>query len=105
MSRRWLLKLLDHGPFPAIVLALSFSHINVEQKRGLSSVERQIVRLPVSKQIQRGVTGHWEDISEPMRVLGDKTPVPSCDSLVTQNWRYGGSGSLEGLDKGLAFER
>jgi hypothetical protein len=74
MSRRWLLKLLDHGPFPAIVLALSLSHINVEQKRGLSSVERQIVRLPVSEQIQRGVAGYWEDISESMRVLRDKTP-------------------------------
>ena len=30
MNRRWLLQLLDHGAFPAIVLALSVSHIKVE---------------------------------------------------------------------------
>jgi len=91
MSRRWLLKLLDHGPFPAIVLALSLSHINVEQKPGLSSVERQIVSLPVSKQIRRGVAGYWGGHLRVSESLRGQTPAPSCDSLVTQNCQYGSS--------------
>ena len=91
MSRRWLLKLLDHGPFPAIVLALSLSHINVEQKRDLSSVERQIVRLPVSKQIQRGVAGYWVGHLRVNESFWGQNARTQFDSLVTQNGRSGRS--------------
>ena len=105
MSRRWLLKLLDHGPFPAIVLALSLSHINVEQKRGLSSVERQIVRLPVSRSSEAS-PAIGEGISASVRVLGDKRPYQlrlASDPKIADMAVAGES--LEGLNKGLAFER